>query len=94
MEVESSWTDSYSTMGYIHSSVYETAENLECARREADKQGWRMHEIHDDLRLLRMMVDGTWNDEEFLILKPGEQIAPDYSGRKLKAAAVCRSAEQ
>jgi len=31
------------------------------------------------------MVDGTWNEEEFLILKPGEQIAADYTGWKLKA---------
>jgi len=85
MEVESSWTGNYSTMGYIHSCVYDTKENLECACREADKQGWRMREIDDDLRLLRMMVDGTWNDEEFLILKPGERIAPDYTGLKLRA---------
>ena len=32
-----------------------------------------------------MMVDGTWNDREFLIMKPGERIAADYSGLKLKA---------
>ncbi len=85
MEIESSWISSYSTMGYIRSGVYDTAENLEYARREAAEKGWRMREIDDDLRLLRMMVDGTWNDEEFLILKPGEQIAPDYTGRKLCA---------
>ena len=35
--------------------------------------------------MLRMMTDGTWNDEEFLILKPGEQVAADYSGKKLRA---------
>ena len=44
-----------------------------------------MREINDDLRLLRMMVDGTWNDREFLILKQGERIEPDYTGLKLKA---------
>ena len=87
MEVESSWEKSYSTMGFIHSSVYDTPENLEKAQQEAGRKGWRMHEIRDDLRLLRMMVDGTWNAEEFLILKPGESIAPDYTGLKLKA--VC-----
>ena len=85
MEIESSWISNYSTMGYIHSSVHDTAENLEHARREAAEKSWRMREIDDDLRLLRMMVDGTWNEEEFLILKPGECIAPDYTGQKLKA---------
>jgi len=87
MEIESSWESNYSTMGYIHSSVYDVRENLERARSEADGKGWRMREISDDLRLLRMMVDGTWNDREFLVLKPGERIVPDYTGLKLRAAA-------
>ena len=52
---------------------------------QAGKNNWQMREINDDLRLLRMMVDGTWNDREFLILKPGERIEPDYTGLKLKA---------
>lgn len=88
LEIESSWTSHYSTMGYIHSSVYDTPEMLECARREARERGWQMREIHDDLRMLRMMVDGTWNTEEFLILQPGEQIAPDYTGLKLKSVPI------
>ena len=90
MEMESSWESNYSTMGYIHSGVYDTEENLAAARREAERKNWKMHEIDDDLRLLRMMVDGTWNEEEFLILKPGERIAPDYAGLKLRAE-ICDS---
>lgn len=86
MEVESSWISNYSTLGYIHSAVYDSPANLERAKEEADSKGWKLRELNDDLRLLRMMVDGTWNDREFLILKPGERIAADYTGLKLKAA--------
>ena len=39
MEIESSWVSNYSTMGYIHSSVYDTAEHLDCARSEAADKG-------------------------------------------------------
>ena len=85
IEVESSWMSNYNTLGYIHSSVYDRGENLERAKVEADKKGWRLRELDDDLRMLRMLVDGTWNDKEFLILKPGERIAPDYTGLKLRA---------
>lgn len=46
---------------------------------------WRLREIDDDMRMLRMMVDGTWNEDEFLILKPGQKILADYTGGKLKA---------
>ena len=85
LEMESSWISNYSTLGYIHSTVYDSPANLERAKEEADSKGWKLRELNDDLRLLRMMVDGTWNDREFLILKPGERIAADYTGRKLKA---------
>ncbi|MBQ4354083.1 MAG: DUF1638 domain-containing protein [Clostridia bacterium] len=85
MEIESSWMSNYSTLGYIHSSIFDSPEHLEIARRGAEEKGWQMRELNDDLRLLRMMVNGTWNEEEFLILKPGERIAPDYTGLKLKA---------
>ena len=87
IEVESSWEKNYSTLGYIHSSVYDAAANLDATKREAEEKGWRLREVDGDLRMLRMMVDGTWNDTEFLILRPGERIAPDYTGLKLKAVA-------
>ena len=85
MEIEDSWMRNYSTLGYIHSSVYNAEENRTFAEQEARRNNWKLHEVHDDLRLLRMMVEGAWNEEEFLILKPGERIAPDYTGSKLKA---------
>ena len=85
IEIESSWEKNYSTLGYIHSSVYDTQKNLQAARKEADEKGWTLKEVDDNLRLLRMMVNGDWNDTEFLILKPGERIAADYTGLKLKA---------
>lgn len=85
IEVESSWEKNYSTLGFIHSEVHDSADYLRRAREEADRKNWRLRELNGDLRLLQMMVDGTWNEEEFLILKPGQVIAPDYSGKKLRA---------
>lgn len=85
IEVESSWEKNYSTLGYIHSDVHDSPDNLRRAKTEADRKGWQLREITGDNRMLRMMTDGTWNDEEFLILKPGETVAADYSGKKLRA---------
>lgn len=85
IEVESSWMNNYSTLGFIHSSVFDNPDYLVQAKAEAKKRDWRLREIDDDLRLLRMMVDGTWNEDEFLVLHPGERIAADYTGGKLKA---------
>lgn len=35
--------------------------------------------------MLRMLVDGAWNEEEFLLVPPGHRIVADYSGTKLRA---------
>ncbi len=85
IEIESSWEKNYSTLGYIHSDVHDSPDHLRRASEEAGQKGWQLRELDGDLRLLRMMTDGTWNDDEFLILKPGETVAADYSGRKLRA---------
>lgn len=85
IEVESSWEKNYSTLGFIHSDVHDSEKYLCRAQQEAARKGWTLRELDGDVRMLRMMVDGTWNDEEFLILKPGEVIAPDYSGLKMRA---------
>ena len=55
------------------------------ARAQAREKEWTLREVDGDDRMLRMMVDGTWNETEFLVLKPGEVIAPDYTGLKLCA---------
>ena len=31
-----------------------------------------------DLRLFRMLTNGEWNDDEFLVLEPGQSIQPNY----------------
>ena len=86
IEIESGWEKNYSTLGYIRSEVYDSPAYRARAVEEAERKGWKLREIDGDLRLLRMLTDGTWNEREFLILKPGQTIAADYSGLKLKAA--------
>ena len=86
IEIESSWEKNYNTICYLHSEVYDSPKHIGLAEREAEKRGWSLKELRGDNRMLKMLVDGNWNEEEFLVLKPGEHIEADYSGLKLKAA--------
>ncbi len=86
IETESSWEKNYSTLGFLHSEIYDSPEYLARAKEEAERKGWTLRELNEDLRLLRMLVNGTWNETEFLILKPGEAIEADYTGLKLRAS--------
>ena len=46
-----------------------------CCRARADEEGREFRELDGDLRLLRMLVNGEWPEEEFLMLRPGEAVA-------------------
>jgi len=48
------------------------------ARANAAKRGWEFERIAGDLRLIRDLVSGSWNEEEFAIVRPGERLAASY----------------
>ena len=37
-----------------------------------------------DIRLLRMMTEGTWTDEEFCICPPRHRVEAEYTGKKYR----------
>jgi hypothetical protein len=51
-----------------------------CAREEAAKRGWRFEKLVGDLGMFQRLVDGVWNEKEFLIVPPGRQVVADYGG--------------
>jgi len=85
IEQESQWLHHYDTCGYIRSDVFESPEYRALAQKAANDHNWRFREMDGDLRMLQMLTDGTWNEEEFLICPPHHRIVADYSGLKVRA---------
>ncbi|MCP4753259.1 MAG: hypothetical protein GY866_20405, partial [Proteobacteria bacterium] len=44
------------------------------ARSEADKKSWKFDKLKGDLRLFRQLVDGQWDEADFLVVPPGHTI--------------------
>ena len=42
------------------------------AKEAAEYYDWQYHEIEGSLSLIERMIAGEWNEEDFLILEPGE----------------------
>ena len=61
----------YIRMPYIDRDVYR-----DTTRRAADFYGWKYHEIDGSMSLIERFINGDWNEEDFLILEPGETAVP------------------
>ena len=44
-------------------------------RDEAAERNWTYEELAGDATLIRKLLNGDWNDQDFLVLQPGEKIA-------------------
>ena len=47
-------------------------------REEASQRGWIFDKVQGDLSLIQRLVDGKWDDREFLVLEPGQRVVARY----------------
>lgn len=78
----------YGKMTYIQMGVEPGKQFEEIAHAQADEKGWAFEKIQGDLTLLQRMVDGQWGDHEFLVVAPGNKIAPSFNESVIKAEKV------
>lgn len=58
----------------IYIDVPETSqkEYASLCREKAEKEGRQFIRVEGSIRLIRKLVEGTWSEEEFLIVEPGQ----------------------
>ncbi|UCH33436.1 MAG: DUF1638 domain-containing protein [Armatimonadota bacterium] len=73
-EVQQAWIKHYSRAALIdlklgpHDVLRAEVEQI------AAERDWDFDDLPGDLRLIRKMLDGEWNADEFLIVQPGQQV--------------------
>jgi len=70
-------TAHYNRMLYIRQEFEAGLGFEEEAQAAAAERGWEFAVVAGDLRLLRQLVDGTW-DDDFVVAPPGETFAATY----------------
>ena len=74
MEVMGEWGKHYDRAVYIEMGSGDGHEYEQIARDQAQRRGWRFERKNGDRRMLRMLLNGDWSDDEFLVVPPGYTI--------------------
>ena len=78
IEMEQAWVRNYSAATYVDMGLGDAAEGKSYTARCAAELGWNYAEIKGSARLLAMLVAGDWPAADFLVVQPGQQIAPSH----------------
>jgi len=68
-----SWKRNYTRAAYIDTGYPEPEKYQAYAQQMAEDLGWRYECIPGDPHLLRKLVSGEWDEDEFLVLQPGQR---------------------
>lgn len=79
MEAEQSWFKEYTRATYVDLGVSDTAQDIAFTQSCAQWLGWHFDRQQGDISLLRDLLSGNWDDQRFLVLRPGEtlRMTPD-----------------
>jgi hypothetical protein len=88
MEIMGAWRAHYDRAAFVDMAVAPTATEAEAkARAEADSRGWQFERLAGEMSIVRRLIDGEWDDADFLTLQPGQAFAMSYDDSIVKAVA-------
>jgi hypothetical protein len=57
-------------------------------RDEAEKRGWRFEKIKGNLALIHRLLNGPWDEADFLVVEPGQRVVAHYDQGIIAAEKV------
>ncbi|MCX6993059.1 MAG: DUF1638 domain-containing protein [Kiritimatiellaeota bacterium] len=81
MQMEQNWFKEYSWATFIDWGLVDSAKYRQYTKECAAYLKWNYDELKGDKSLLQKMVDGQWDNDLFLVVKPGKKISPDVNNR-------------
>ena len=79
METEQGWYKEYDWATYVDTGFGDVGKNKKFTKDCAKFLKWNYDELTGDLALMQRLVDGDWNEKEFLTVRPGQTIAEDLT---------------
>lgn len=76
----------YEKLTYIDSGAGDFPEYVDSSRAEAEQNNWKFEEYHGSTRMLMDMLDGNWDQDDFLVLMPGQTIKATYDDKVIDSS--------
>jgi hypothetical protein len=78
----------YSQFTYIEMGIEPGNIFEERTRKEADEKGWSFEKVKGDMSMIQRLVNGIWDDKEFLVLPPGQRMATTFGPDIIKSEMI------
>ena len=85
LEVLGAWQKHYQRAAYIDLKLGKSGDYVGQAQRDAAERGWQFEMLRGDLNLIRRLLAGQWDDEDFLTVQPGQSIVATFDERIITA---------
>jgi hypothetical protein len=86
MEIEENWMTEYSAAAYIEWPELPSPEFRQFTRECAKYLKWEFKDMKGSSRLLQDLVDGNWNQDDYLVVNPGEMVDQDLTNHGIITA--------
>ena len=71
-------TKNYTQFTFIEMGVGPDESFERQVRQKAEERGWKFEKVKGDMSMIQRLVEGIWDDKEFLVVPPGSQIVDKY----------------
>lgn len=84
MDSLGNWLENYDKFSYIDTNTGDFSHYKKQIKSQADDKDWDYEELSGTTNLFMKLLDGYWDEEEFLIVPPNKTIAPSYDDQIIK----------
>lgn len=78
MEEMRRWSNHYTRAAFIDTGLGDNSTFEAAAQHKAQNEGWTYERMQGNQRMLKMLVEGDWSSDEFLVVPPGHGIRQTY----------------